>query len=47
MQYLVMPVSRIPVVAAPTAAGAATAILILIVCIGIPLYIIARRSYGK
>jgi len=45
-QFIVIPLSSIPGGAPLKVSSAATAITILIVCIGIPLYYLARSAYG-
>ncbi|MGK6352788.1 hypothetical protein [Parapedobacter sp. DT-150] len=45
MQFLVIPLSNISSVAPLNFPDAALSIAILIVCIGIPLYILAREAY--
>ena len=45
-QFIVIPLSNIPGVAPLKATSVATAVAILIICIGIPLYYLARNAYG-
>lgn len=44
-QFIVIPLSRIPNVAPLTFSNAVIAISILIVCIGVPLYYMARKAH--